>query len=142
MTTETIFLLLIVFQVKHFLADYPLQTPYMLRKFLPGWDFFLPLVTHAGFHAILTLNICYAFSGNITLSMQLATFDFVIHFIMDRIKAGPKYLGRFKALAASEYMNATHKQKIENKLFWISLGLDQKIHHLTHYAIIYVLACQ
>ncbi len=144
MTIETIFLLLVIYQIKHFVADFPLQNAYMLQKFKPDWSFFFPLLAHAGLHASLTFAIAYSFSkGNTLVSVQLAVFDLVVHFCMDRIKAGPKYLGRYKALAASEYMSSTPKQKIENKLFWISLGVDQKIHHLTHYAIIYVLAtCQ
>ncbi|HVT62569.1 MAG TPA: hypothetical protein VHD33_03685 [Legionellaceae bacterium] len=82
---------------------------------------------------------------------------------MDRIKAGKKYMGRWKALSASEWveakrrsecewvdihgdqitdatkpMNAIYrKQIIGNRLFWICLGIDQLIHHLTHYVCIY-----
>ena len=39
-----IFLLLVVFKFKHLIADFFLQGKYMLRKFSPGWDFFLPLL--------------------------------------------------------------------------------------------------
>ena len=126
--------------MKHFVADFPLQNAYMLQKFKPDWSFFFPLVAHAGVHAIMTLAIAFFFSDSLIFCLQLALFDFVVHFMMDRIKAGPSYLGRFKALAASEYMQSTPEQKRGNKLFWISLGIDQKIHHLTHYAIIYKLA--
>ena len=31
-------------ELKHFLADYPLQFPYMLRKYKASWDFLLPLI--------------------------------------------------------------------------------------------------
>jgi hypothetical protein len=50
-----VWLLLAVYQLKHFVADYPLQTPYMLKKFLPGNDFIKPLSAHAGVHALFTL---------------------------------------------------------------------------------------
>lgn len=158
-----IFVLLVAFQVKHFLCDYPLQRPYMLRKFLPGWDFILPLTAHAGVHGAFTFGIVYWATRSAKLSAALALFDFGIHFVVDRLKAGPKYLGRFKALSASDFkkimdaqrtysgipvlhpeikmhMKSLDTQIRHNTYFWWSLGLDQLAHHLTHYAIIYVLA--
>lgn len=122
---STVFILLILFQVKHFLCDYPLQTPYMLGKFKSGWDFLNPLVFHCEIHSLFTLAIAYYFTRDIGFSCGMSIFDFVIHFFMDRIKAGPKYLGRFKDMY--------------DKKFWWSLGLDQMVHHLTHYAIIYMI---
>jgi hypothetical protein len=139
MNLETIFLLMVIYQIKHFVADYPMQNSYMLQKFKPDWSFLFPLMAHAGVHSIFTLAICYGFSGSIVLSLQMAILDLVIHFVMDRIKAGPKYLGRYKALAASHYEYSTPEQKFGNKMFWLSLGVDQMAHHLTHYYIIYKL---
>ncbi len=142
-----VFVLLIAFQIKHFLADYPLQTPYMLGKFKPGWDFLEPLAAHAGVHAAMTALICWVVNPSL---MWLALVDFAIHFMMDRIKAGPKYLGRFKALSGKEMLNIlSYKdtigldkfkpQLVSNVFFWWSLGLDQMIHHLTHYFIVYMI---
>lgn len=49
-------LLVVAFKIKHFVADYPLQTPYMLGKFKArGWV--RPLAAHAGVHAGLTAAI-------------------------------------------------------------------------------------
>ena len=148
-----IFLILVVFQFKHFLADYRFQGPYMLQKFLPGWDFFWPLVAHCGVHSAFTLII--VMSVNPSLGW-LAGVDFVAHFLMDRIKAGPKYLGRFKALSARDFQKtmrfknnmarigvplrphgvAATKLK-HNTLFWWSLGFDQMVHHLTDLFIVW-----
>ena len=165
------FILLVVYQLKHFLADYPLQGQYMLGKFKPGWDFLGPLAAHCGVHALMTFVIALSFlltsskwdAGYcIVLATALADFDFIAHFAMDRIKAGPKWLGRFKALSGPEYMALLkHKNEIlksglytyeelneiesrfsGNVLFWWALGLDQMWHHLTHYAIIFVLLNQ
>lgn len=58
---------------------------------------------------------------------------------MDRIKASPKRLGKYKALTSSEFEKATEEQKKSNTYFWWALGLDQGVHHLTHYLIIYFL---
>lgn len=120
---NNVFLLLIIFQIKHFLADYPLQTPYMLGKFKPDWSFFWPLYYHSWVHATLTLLIAFSFTGDSIFSIKLYLIDGILHFFMDRIKAGPKYLGRFKDMY--------------DKKFWWSLGADQMVHHLTHYMLIY-----
>jgi hypothetical protein len=116
------FILLIVYQVKHYVADFPLQREYMLRKTLPHWDFLLPLMTHCAVHGLLTLAICLVWGPHL---WWLALFDFVVHFITDRVKSGPRYLGRFNDLTQAG--------------FWNVLGLDQMVHHLTHIVIIYVL---
>lgn len=165
-----IFLLLILFQIKHFVADFPLQNKYMLQKFRPDWGFFFPLLAHSALHGLGTLII-----GLIYLSIQpvgvllidlgdkhttlsvylsivlLALLDMIIHFTMDRIKAGPKYLGRFKLISAERFkqieterlaglnVDFYNKELKENTYFWWSLGIDQSVHHLTHYLIIYLL---
>jgi hypothetical protein len=144
---HTIFLLLVIYQIKHWIADYPLQSDYMMGKFKPGWGFFWPLAAHAYIHGALTLCISLAFvPSNPTLGFKLLAFDFVVHFCMDRLKAGPKYMGRWKPLGPQEYATLApsagvnsyaRKLLLENWLFWISLGADQMVHHLTHYACIY-----
>jgi hypothetical protein len=130
-----IFLLLVIYQFKHFLADYPLQGKYMLKKFLPGTEWILPLMAHSGVHAVFTLAIALCFKPE--LAITLALWDGIIHFTMDRIKASPDLLGRFKPLTAKDYMESTDAQKRANTLFWWALGLDQMVHHLTHYGLIY-----
>lgn len=152
--------LLILFQVKHFLADFPLQTPYMLGKFkAKGWVG--PLASHAGVHAFLTLIIGASW-GFYTIPTgviaALAAFDFASHFTIDRIKANPKMGGRWKALSADEFKSTLYLSKLEtpnheismaaesaqrrldgNTYFWWALGADQMAHHLTHYFIIWIL---
>lgn len=177
-----LFALLIIYQIKHFLADYPLQGKYMLGKFKPGWDFLGPLAAHCIVHGLFTFLIAKycGYSSPITL----AFIDFSIHFVMDRIKASPKYLGRFKAVTKDQYedhmeniaslrmqeemvleavrrypettvndIGFSHdlysvRKELENAhrdwyykmqsntFFWWSLGLDQMVHHLTHYYLI------
>lgn len=123
-----IFILLVVFQIKHFLCDYPLQTQYMLKKGQhTGWE--IPLFLHASTHALgtgvitgfyfLIKDPLYNYTN---LVLGLMTIDLIVHFIVDRIKAHPKLGGIFKP---------------NNPKFWYSLGLDQMIHHLTHYTIIF-----
>lgn len=161
----TILTLLLVYQLKHFLADFPLQRHWMLGKFkATGWV--APLAAHAGVHGGLSFLIVLAYSRSLFLAFLLATFDFVVHFTMDRVKASPKLMGRWHALSAAEFRMAkmwvdgttgvhdcgeahgecSTKRAADrlairgNTLFWWALGFDQMIHHVTHYIIIYQLA--
>ena len=162
---------LIAFQLKHFLCDYIFQTEWMLGKFkTQGWG--LPLAAHCGVHFLGTLLISFSFLyffNNFIerpldlafvgfASFKLGLFDFVIHFIMDRIKASPNLMGRWKPLTAEQWVyykgrtecnnvvgyanrdEALNKLK-GNKLFWWAVGFDQMVHHLTHYVIIFWLIC-
>jgi hypothetical protein len=104
--------LLVIFQIKHFVADYPLQTPYMLGKFKPFPQFIWPLAAHAGVHTIFTVVIALAYQ-RYDLVMSLALLDFTTHFVIDRLKASPALLGRFKP---------------DQKQFWWALGFDQMAH--------------
>lgn len=161
-----VFFLLFIYQVKHFLCDFPFQTEYQLGKFKEGWDFIPPLATHCGIHASFTFVIASAFLAgfdkfSLTFALSLALLDFAIHFTMDRVKASPHFLGQFKALTKDEYIKvatalketekvpdglwenvnrATWQKKLRgNTYFWLAIGLDQAVHHLTHYAIIWFL---
>lgn len=124
-----IFTLLVLFQIKHFICDFPLQNQYMLGKMqATGWV--LPLTAHALVHALGTFTITYLvftpayWMDGIVLASLLAILDFIIHFTVDRIKASPNLGGRF---------NPTQPY------FWWALGADQMAHHLTHYAFIFVI---
>jgi len=150
----TIFVLLVIFQVKHFLADFPLQNGFMLNKFRREPRLWVPaLAAHAGVHALFTFVIvtfAQFYMGhlisNLALSAAGAAVDFVVHFTMDRVKASPDLLGRFKALSVREFQMLRHypgpdgeHARRSNTFFWWSLGFDQMVHHLTHYAIIAIL---
>lgn len=139
-TLSVVFVLLLAFQAKHFLADYPLQRRWMLGKFKDDWGFLLPLLAHVSVHALGTFLIACWFG--VGKALGLALFDAVVHFAMDRIKASKKYLGRFKSLTAETAPSATPQQWRHNDYFWWSLGLDQMVHHLTHYAIIWYIVTQ
>ena len=116
-----VFVLSIIFHIKHLFCDYIFQTKYMIEKKTgQGWDFFIPLLLHCGIHAVFTLGIVWWVNKSL---WYLAVIDLIVHFIMDRIKSGPCYLGRFK--------------EIDTAAYWNIIGLDQMVHHLTHLYIIY-----
>lgn len=151
-----IFILLVVFQLKHFIVDYPMQTEYHLGKFRDDWKFFWPLFNHCLNHALATWAICmWMGHKNYLVYTLLGLFNGTIHFFMDRIKAGKKYMGRWKPLTKDEWIQTkkdsqyfnlensmplieqAEKKLNSNKYFWWSIGFDQMVHHLTDIACIY-----
>ena len=122
MLTE-LFALLIMFQFKHFAADYPLQTQYMLGKFKSD-EWVSPLSAHSAVHALFTFIIAFTFSNSIYTILFVTIIDFITHFIRDRIKASPDLLGKWKPT---------------DTMFWNVVGIDQMVHHFTHYFIIYLI---
>ena len=122
-----IFILLIAFQIKHFLADYPLQYPYMYENKGKEEGWADPLRDHAGVHAILTMIIITPYliftNNDYVLIFILSTFDFITHFIIDRWKA-------------------TRKSGPETSGFWINLGLDQMFHHIVGIIIVTILVIE
>lgn len=119
------FVLLFLFNVKHFICDFHLQTPYMMKKCLPTWDFVLPLLLHCSVHAIVTFGIIYVIDKDFWFSLQISVMELCAHFFIDRIKASPIYLGRFKDISKSA--------------FWVCLGLDQLFHQLCYLYIVYLI---
>jgi len=129
----SIFALLLAFQAKHFVVDFIIQLNRKdgMSKFNEnGWVW--PLAKHAFDHAACTFLIStiflFIFNQSLIVILVAATLlmlaDFCIHFTVDRIKASPHLLGRYK---------------VTDKPFWVALGADQTMHHLTHYAIIFAL---
>lgn len=130
-----IYLLLVIYQLKHFLADYPLQTKFMLGKFLPFPKFILPLASHGLVHGIFTFLIALYFKPCQT-ALLFGAVDMVVHCGVDFVKANPTLGGKFKPLTKDTYLAATPDQVKSNTYFWWALGADQMAHHLTHYALI------
>jgi hypothetical protein len=133
MTVTTAIFILVLFQLKHFLADYPLQSKYMLGKGKEE-SWFLPLLSHVGVHTAFTFVIALHFI-NVADAFRLALLDGIIHLIMDRVKASPELLGRFKLVTG----DVTSSEERSNKLFWWSFGFDQLIHQLTYCIIIFIM---
>lgn len=156
-----VFVLLGVFIIKHFLADYPLQTRYMLTKGqATGW--LPPLAAHCAVHGVATILILAVFSFYASLSQlghlsvgdicTLGALDFLAHLVMDRVKASPFIWGKYKILSKKESFNymcslnskhpraryASRKYLAENRYAWWALGFDQAIHHLTDLVVVYL----
>lgn len=120
-----VFLLLVVFQVKHLVVDFFLQNTYMLGKFNKvGW--IVPLVTHTSMHGVATLIITLMIGINPMSALILAGFDMLIHTAVDKAKVD-----------LSRGLKPT-----EDKVFWWWLGGDQMMHHLTHYLLIFIICIE
>ncbi|WP_425409027.1 DUF3307 domain-containing protein [Hyphococcus sp.] len=120
---QFIFLMLVIFQFKQLFGDYIFQSAWMVNgKTKTGVDFVFPLTVHVLIHALTTLAIVLIVNRDLWL---LAFVDFTVHFAMDRIKSSPIMMGRFTDMTKQSY--------------WIPFGLDQMVHHLTHYFIIWQL---
>ena len=107
--------------IKHFICDFPLQMfPWMYlnkdRYLHPGG------IVHAGVHGIGTL-IVLSFFFEIKLSIFYALIDMLVHYHIDWAKMN---LSRHYDLKPNN-----------SEWLWVLLGLDQLLHHLTYFAIIY-----
>ncbi len=81
-----LFQLLIIYQLKYFLADFPLQGRYMLGKFKGDPESILPLAAHASVHWLFTLVICLAIKPAM---WPLAFLDFGVHFCVTALRHRP-----------------------------------------------------
>jgi hypothetical protein len=113
---ETVVILLVLFGIKHFLADFLWQFSYMVRDKgqygAPGG------MTHAGIHGILTFFVLIGFVRPED-SVTLALIDATVHYHIDWAKT-----------------NLSRGLGINDRKFWIWFGLDQTLHYLTYIAII------
>lgn len=107
---------------KHFICDFPLQTsPWMYRNkgiyLHPGG------IAHAAIHGAGTLLVLAAFI-DITAALQYALLDMLIHYHIDwaKMHVGKRY----------------NLRPDNSDWFWIILGLDQFLHHLTYFLIVYL----
>lgn len=111
-----IWILLVTYQLKHFLADYPLQGSYMLGKFKPYPGFILPLLSHGLVHGIFTFLIALTLKSW-EFSLALGLLDMAAHSVVDWIKANPSIGGRFKYFTKQEYIeHQTYLTETQQKL--------------------------
>jgi len=120
--TLTVFLLLVAFGIKHFIADFLMQFDYMLRE--KGTYGATGGVHHALVHASFTFFILVFVATSANTMIALAALDFAVHYHVDFYK---QQLNKHLTTA--------------DRRFWLLLGLDQALHYLTYIGIIYVATC-
>jgi hypothetical protein len=107
--------------IKHFICDFPLQMfPWLYnnkgRYLHPGG------IVHAASHGIGTFIVLALLIDSKT-ALTYALIDFIVHYHIDWAK-----------------MNLSSKYDLKptnSEWFWVLLGFDQLLHHLTYFAIIY-----
>lgn len=121
--TTTALILLALFCIKHFIADFCLQNDKMVQE--KGIYGKLGGLQHSGIHAILTFIIIYLVLNDVILALALYVIDGVLHYHIDWSK---QQLSR----------NLTYT----DKMWWFYMGADQALHYLTYIGIIwYATAC-
>ncbi|HET7085995.1 MAG TPA: DUF3307 domain-containing protein [Rhizomicrobium sp.] len=118
---------LALFEAKHFLCDFVLQTAYLYRN--KGVYGHPAGIIHAGLHAlgslpaILLITSSAGFSAGLVAMIVAA--EFLIHYHVDWLKL---------------YLDRHYRLRIDRSLYWIVFGADQLLHQLTYIAILAVLA--
>lgn len=124
MDANAVLVLLLALVTKHFVFDFPLQTPYQyLNKGTYGHPGGL---LHSGLHGFATAVILILLSprGSLTVMWLLGLLEFVIHYHTDWAKVRINARYGWSCSSSSE--------------FWVLLGVDQYIHSLTYIAIAYL----
>jgi hypothetical protein len=107
-------LLAAVFSLKHFFADFVLQTRWIALGKDRRVDWLAPLAAHVGIHAGLALAIILIVAPRL---WWLALIDLVVHFAIDR---GKSLVGRWGRCGP------------QDARYWWLFGFDQLLHQLTN----------
>lgn len=121
MDTKLVLYLMLCFTIKHFIADYILQTPYHLKH--KGTYGHPGGLWHSGIHGlgtVLAVLPFYKMLGVKTLLIVVAA-DTVIHYHIDYFK-----------MKLNDWWHATP----DTNQYWWLFGLDQTLHFLTYLALI------
>lgn len=122
MTALGIIILYLSFRLKQVSCDFLLNNAWMaLNRGKKGLDGYAPLAAHAAIHGCGTLIICLLFFPAL---WWLSIVDFFVHGLIDRIKA---------------VLTLKKQWSEKDKAFWVSLGIDQEAHNLTHLCYIIII---
>ena len=106
--------------VKHFICDFPLQAyPWMYRN--KGTYMHMGGITHALIHGIGTVIVLAPFIG--LAALIYGAIDLIVHYHIDWGK-----------MSISKHYDL---QPNNSEQFWILLGFDQLLHHMTYFALVY-----
>lgn len=120
-----VLLLFVLFIIKHFIADFPLQTPEMVAD--KGTYGKITGIMHSWIHAVFTMVIVTAFLPyaepyRYMVALGYGLLDGVIHYHVDWAK-----------------MNLGRGLTVDDRMYWMYLGLDQMLHYLTYALIIWIM---
>ena len=122
-STTAILAVFAILEVKHFIFDYVLQTPFQFRN--KGTYGHPGGFVHAGLHALGSLAAFLAITPSIGLGVAIILGEFVVHYHVDWTK---------------EQLLRRNRLTTTDAWYWRIYGADQLAHHLTYVAITAVLA--
>lgn len=109
--------------VKHFVCDFPLQAHPFLHSQKGDYGS-LGGISHALIHGVGTLVVLFIFPDiDVQTALQFAAIDTIIHYHIDW---GKMSLNKKMGWGPTG-----------NGKFWILLGFDQLLHHMTYVLIAY-----
>lgn len=108
--------LLIVLLVCHYLADFCLTMPVMIRAKADGRKLW-PIALHATIHAVLIGLCLLAYGVGWQLLLVLMMTELISHFIIDVLKAQI-------SIQFPSWSDSRHKP------YWMLYGLDQLLHQM------------
>jgi hypothetical protein len=114
---------LVVFEVKHFICDFVLQTAYLYRN--KGIYGHRAGFIHAGLHAGGSIPAILLLSHDSGLILAILFVEFLIHYHVDWLKL---------------HLDKRYRLGINQSLYWAIFGADQLLHQLTYVGILAVLA--
>ena len=118
-----VFWSLALFQTKHFICDYMLQTPFQYlnkgRYGHPGG------IIHAGIHILGSIPAVLLFGAAPNVVAAVLAAEFAIHYHVDWLK---------------EQINRRRGLSHNSALFWAVFGADQFLHQMTYLAMLAALA--
>jgi hypothetical protein len=114
---------LALFEVKHFVCDFVLQTAYLYRN--KGIYGHRAGLIHAGLHALGSLPAIVLIGGAPGLIAVLVIGEFLVHYHVDWLKL---------------HIDHHYRLRIDRSAYWIIFGVDQLLHQATYIVILAVLA--
>lgn len=132
-------ILLVGLIIKHFVADFPLQTLWMAKN--KGTLLHAGGLAHSGIHAALTLILLACLQASLGVGwlvlLGVVIAEAVVHYFIDYTKMNLD--GWLKYSRLIEENGVTTGRLITSGNYYLLLGADQLLHYLTYAAIIYVL---
>lgn len=123
MSLNDLLLLFLLFTIKHFVVDFPLQGEFQWKN--KGTYGHLGGILHALLHTVATF-IILIFFVNIWWSFLFSILDGLIHYHIDFLKMKTNQITGWRA--------------DKDPQFWWLLGLDQFLHYLTYILIVFLVS--
>lgn len=114
---------LALFELKHFICDFVLQTAYLYRN--KGIYGHRAGFIHAGLHGLASLPAILLMTKAAPLAAGIVFAEFLVHYHIDWLKL---------------FIDRHYRLNSNQSIYWAIFGADQLIHQMTYVAILAVLA--